>query len=333
MSVKIGMMSFAHMHAHAYAAAIKELGGAELVGIADHDADRARAAGEQYGAPVFDSYEELLSAEIDAVVIGSENIRHAELTRMAAEAGRHVLCEKPLATTTADGWSMIEACREAGVQLMTAFPCRFSPAVTRLKEALDAGRIGKILAICGTNRGRCPYGWFVNLPLSGGGAVIDHTVHVTDLMRWLLGSEVKEVYAEISNRMYHQDFDDTGFLTMEFENGVFATLDTSWSRPKSFPTWGDVTLTVTGEKGVLTLDMFAQNLVHYSDKEADPGRVSWHNWGSNIDYLMMEAFIHAVATGESVPVTGEDGLRAAQVGLAAYESARQGQPVNPESVP
>jgi len=224
---------------------------------------------------------------------------------------------------------MIEACREAGVQLMTAFPCRFSPAVVKLKAAIESGQIGKVLAIRGTNRGRCPFDWFVQLPLSGGGAVIDHTVHVTDLMRWMLNSEVKEVYAEISNRMNHQDFDDTGFLTMEFDNGVFATLDTSWSRPKSFPTWGDVTMSVTGEKGVLTLDMFAQNVVHYSDKT---GGTAWNNWGSNIDSLMMKEFVQCVATGKAVPITGEDGLRAAQVALAAYESAKVGHPVAPESI-
>src|SRR5205085_9251107 len=131
------------------------------------------------------------------------------------QAGRHVLCEKPLATTLEDGQEMISACREAGVQLMTAFPCRFSPAMVRLKATLDTGKIGDVIAIRGTNRGRCPFDWFVNLPLSGGGAVIDHTVHVTDLMRWLLGREVTSVYAESSNRMYSQEFDDTGMLTME----------------------------------------------------------------------------------------------------------------------
>jgi myo-inositol 2-dehydrogenase/D-chiro-inositol 1-dehydrogenase len=329
MSVKIGMMSFAHMHAHAYAAAITASLNAELVGIADHDSERAAQAAAQYGTRAFESYDALLAADIDAVVIASENIRHIELTRMAAAAGRHVLCEKPLATNTADGLAMIEACNTAGVQLMTAFPCRFSPAVLRMKAAIDEGKIGKVLAIRGTNRGRCPFGWFVELPLSGGGAVIDHTVHVTDLMRWLLGSEVKEVYAEISNRINHKDFDDIGFLTMEFENGVFATLDTSWTRPKSFPTWGDVTLAVTGDKGVLSLDMFAQNLVLYSDKS---GGTTWQPWGSNIDDLMIEAFVHAIAGGESVPITGEDGLRAAQVALAAYESAKQGRPVSPASV-
>jgi predicted dehydrogenase len=329
MSVKLGMMSFAHMHAHAYAAAIKASPNATLAGIADHDAVRARQAGAQYGAPVFESYDALLAANIDAVVIASENIRHMELTRKAAAAGRHVLCEKPLATNTADGLAMIEACRAAGVQLMTAFPCRFSPAMVRLKAAVDEGKIGQVLAVRGTNRGRCPFGWFVEPALSGGGAVIDHTVHVTDLMRWLLGSEVKEVYAEISNAMNHQEFDDIGFLTMEFENGVFATLDTSWTRPKSFPTWGDVTLAVTGDKGVLSLDMFAQNLTLYSDKT---GGASWQPWGSNIDDLMIEAFVHAIAGNEAVRITGEDGLRAAQVALAAYESAKQGRPVSPAAV-
>src|SRR5262249_18408312 len=152
------------------------------------------------------------------------------------------------------------------------------------------GKIGKVLAIRGTNRGRCPFDWFVQPALSGGGAVIDHTVHVTDLMRWLLGSEVKEVYAEISNGINGREFYDCGFLTMQFENGVFATLDTSWSRPKSFPIWGDVTMAVVGEGGTLTLDMFSQNLVHYSDKT---GGVSWDGWGSNVDLLMVQAFTEA----------------------------------------
>jgi predicted dehydrogenase len=329
MSVKIGIMSFAHMHAHAYAAAINEIEGAELAGVADHDPERAAQAGKQHSAQVFDSYEALLDSGLDAVVIGSENIHHRKLTEMAAGAGLQVLCEKPLATTIADGQAMLDACRNAGVQLMTAFPCRFSPAMARLKSAVEAGQIGNVLAIRGTNRGRCPWGWFVEPALSGGGAVIDHTVHVTDLMRWLLSSEVKEVYAEIDNRMYHQKFDDTGFLTMEFENGVFATLDTSWSRPKSFPTWGDVTLSVVGENGVLTLDMFAQNLVHYSDRS---GGTSWQPWGNNIDLLMMEAFVKAVEGKTPVPITGEDGLRAARVALAAYESAKVGTPVAPGSI-
>lgn len=324
MSVKIGIMSVAHMHAFSYAAALQELATAELVGIADHEPTRAQEAARKFGTRAFASYEDLLASELDAVIIGSENVRHRDLVEMAAAAGRHVLCEKPLATSKADGQAMIEACRKSGVQLMTAFPCRFSPAMTRLKAAVDAGQVGAVAAMRGTNRGRCPFGWFTDLSLSGGGAVIDHTVHVTDLMRWLLGREVRRVHAEISRRMFGQGFDDTGFLTLEFDGGVFATLDSSWSRPKSFPTWGDVTLSVVGEKGVLSLDMFSQNLVVYSDRTCG---VSWVPWGSNIDLLMVSAFVDAIAGGEPVPVTGMDGLRAAEVALAAYRSAEAGRPV------
>lgn len=324
MAIKVGMMSFAHLHAMSYAASLNELPTAEFVGIADHDAARAAQMAAQFGAKAFGSYEELLASDVQAVVVASENVRHRELVEMAARAGKHVLCEKPLATTLADGRAMIEACQSAGVQLMTAFPCRFSPATERLKASLEQGRIGSILAIRGTNRGRCPFDWFVDKSLSGGGAVIDHTVHVTDLIRWLTGKEVVEVYAETSNRMFHREFEDIGFLTLGLEGGLFATLDASWSRPKSFPTWGDVTMAVVGENGTLYLDLFSQNLVLYSDKT---GGTTWHPWGSNVDTLMLSAFVEAVAEGKPVPITGEDGLRAAEVALAAYRSADAAEPV------
>lgn len=323
--VKIGMMSFAHLHAHSYAQVLTQRTDTVLVGIADHDPERAQQMGERYGAPVFASYEALLaSPEIEAVVICSENARHRALTEMAAQAGKHVLCEKPLATAVEDGEAMIAACRHAGVQLMTAFPCRFSPVFQRLKAVIESGSAGQVLAIRGTNRGRNPGGWFTRREESGGGATIDHTVHVTDLMRWLLRDEVCEVYAEISNGIHHQDYDDVGFLSLTFQNGVFATLDASWSRPKSFPTWGDVTMEVITERGTLSMDMFAQNLVLYSDRTQS---VSWEFWGTNIDDAMIGAFAAAIATGEPVPVSGVDGLRAAEVAFAAYRSAELGAPV------
>lgn len=324
-AVKIGMMSFAHMHAGSYARSIVTRPDTEMVGIADHDAERAQAMAERFGTRAFPSYEALLAEPgLDAVVIGSENVRHRELTEMAAAAGKHVLCEKPLATTVADGQAMIDVCAAAGVQLMTAFPCRFSAVMHRMKSAIDGGQAGKILAIRGTNRGRNPGGWFIDKNESGGGATIDHTVHVTDLMRWMLNDEVAEVYCEMSNGINHDTYDDVGFLSLTFKQGVFGTLDASWSRPKSFPTWGDVTMEVVCENGALTMDMFAQNLVLYSDKS---NSVSWLNWGSNADDAMIGAFAAAIANGEPTPVSGEDGLRAAEVAIAAYRSAEARQPV------
>lgn len=324
MSVKIGMMSFAHMHSYSYATCANELPEVELLGVADHDPERARKVAETFRTKAFSSYEELLRQDIAAVIIGSENIRHPELTAMAAQAGKHVLCEKPIATTISDAQAMINVCKRNGVQLMTAFPCRYSPAMVRVKELVDAGSIGQVLAIKGTNQGRMPGGWFIEKDKSGGGAVIDHTVHVADLMRWLLRSEPSEVYAEISNAMHHEEYDDVGQLTITFDNGVFTSLNTSWSRPKSFPTWGDVTMEITGTNGVISMDMFAQDFAIYSDKTMS---TSWVHWGNNIDLLMVRDFASSVANGTPVKITGEDGLRAVEVALGAYQSFELGEPV------
>lgn len=322
--VKIGMMSFAHMHAGSYAVCVNELPNVELAGIADDNKERGLKMAELYNTKFFESYEELLRQEIHGVIICSENSRHKGLTIMAAEAGKHVLCEKPLAPNIEDGRQMIAECKKHGVKLQTAFPCRFSPVMIQARQDVLSGQIGKILAIKGTNRGRCPGGWFTELPLSGGGAVIDHTVHVADLIRWTTGAEINEVYAEIDNKMLHKGFDDMGMLTFTLDNGVFATLDPSWSRPPSFPFWGDVTMAIVGTDGTIWVDLFKQTMTLHSD---DTMRTSWEFWGDNIDLWLVKSFTDSIATDKPVEITGEDGLAAAAAAIAAYESAKRGMPV------
>jgi predicted dehydrogenase len=320
--VKIGILSLAHMHANAYAARLKAAPDAAFVGLWDDDAERRQRKAAEYEVPPFSEPDALLET-CDAVVVCAENARHRPLVERAAAAGKHILCEKPLATTPQDARAMVDACRQAQVQLMTAFPTRFSPAFASLLRSVHSGELGEVLAVRGTNRGRCPGGWFIDKALSGGGAIMDHTVHVADLLRALLQSEPAEVYGEADNRILHGDVEDTGFLTITFDSGVFATLDSSWSRPKTFPTWGDVTLGVTGTRGVIEMDMFGQEMTLYDDKK---GRVTYQGWGSNIDKAMVSAFVRAVASGEPVPVTGVDGLRAVEVVAAAYRSIETGQP-------
>lgn len=328
MKVKVGIMSFAHLHADSYAHCLKTNPRAEFVGIADHDGARARAKAEQFEVKAFDSYEALLASDVQAVIICSENAKHAPLAQMAAAAGKSILCEKPLMTRWDDGKAMLATAQGAGVGLYTAFPCRFSPAFWRLQAMVEAGEVGEVLALRGTNRGSNPGGWFNDLELAGGGAMIDHTVHVADLFRVLTGQEIVEVYAETNNLMFHGGYDDTAMLTMTFANGVFATLDASWSRPRTFPTWGDVTLAVIGTRGIIEMDMFAQHMVHYDDRA---GRIKQVFWGDSIDALMVDEFLRVVA-GEPRQrlATGEDGYRAASVALYAYESVRKGEPVRVE---
>ncbi|MFO7290264.1 MAG: Gfo/Idh/MocA family oxidoreductase [Bacillota bacterium] len=321
--MKVGIISVAHMHAYSYARALKQLEGVELAGIADPDQERGGAAARRFGVQFFPDIDGLLDSDIDAVIVTSENVKHREHVLAAARAGKHVLCEKPLATILQDAREMIEACKKNGVELMTAFPVRFNPSIARAREMIKEGRLGRILAIKGTNRGKNPGGWFVDPSLSGGGAVMDHTVHVVDVMRWFMGSEVREVYAEVDRLPSAGGIDEAGILTMEFDNGVFATLDCSWSRNRAFPTWGDVTLEIVGTEGALSVDAFAQKLHVYTDDQG----VSWDYWGDDMDVGMIREFVVSIREGRSPSVTGEDGLKAVEVALAAYRAAETQTPV------
>ncbi len=324
--LKVGMISFAHGHAFSYLNALLRLPDVEVVGIADETADRVANVAEKHGIAYFPDYRELLANdEVNAVIICSENVRHAQMTIDAANAGKHVICEKPLGVSVAEMERMIAVCRDNGVRLMTAFPCRYLASVVRAKEAVDRGDIGDIVAIKGTNRGSMPGGWFVDPALSGGGALLDHTVHVMDLMNWFTGSSVQEVYA-YANTLFHEDLkvDDAGMIHVKFANGAFGVLDTSWSRPKSFPTWGDVTMEIVGTKGSISVDAFAQKNELYSEST---GKGHHLFWGDNMDYYMIKSFTDALLRGEPAPISGEDGLRSAEVALAGYESVKRGQPV------
>jgi len=324
--VRVGILSFAHMHAASYAHCVKRLPNAELVGIADS----RRSRGEQMAARFetrFMARDELLE-RVDAVIVTAENARHAAWAIPAAKAGKHVLCEKPLAADVADAKRIIAACERAGVKLGVSFPCRYIPGVRRLKALCDAGELGDFLAAMGANRGKLPGGWFTRKRLSGGGAVLDHSVHVVDLMRWMLKAEVVEVYAEVDRLLHDIESDDCGMLTLTFDNGVFATIDPSWSRPKCYPAWGDVMLQVVGTRGVAAVDGFGQKLEVYDDRSGP----AWDYWGSDPDLGLIADFVEAVEQERPFAITGADGLRALEVAMAAYRSAELKRPVKIEEV-
>lgn len=320
--MKVGIISFAHGHAHSYADALTKIAGVQLVGIADDDENRGTMAAKRYQTQYFSRYQELLEQDIDAVIITSENSKHREHVVAAAKAGKHILCEKPIASKVEDANEMIEVCKQNQVILQTAFPVRFNSAILRAKKMIENGDLGQILAIKGTNRGTNPGGWFVDPNLSGGGAIIDHTVHVVDIMRWFMGSEPREVYAEIDNSISPYTIDDCGILTIEFDNDVFSTLDCSWSRNETYPTWGDVTLEIIGSEGTLKVDAFAQKLDVY-----DKSGANWNYWGDDMDFGLVSDFVKSASNGEEPSITGTDGLKALEVALAAYESAEKRQPV------
>jgi len=317
------MISFAHMHATSYAACARQIPGVDLIGITDPNRSRGKEQARQFSTRYFHRVTDFLREGLDAVIVASENARHTEDVLAAAAAGVQVLCEKPIATTLKDARRQIEACQRARVHLMIAFPVRFSPPVLRTKQQLDQGSIGKVLGANTTNHGSMPGGWFVKPRLSGGGAVMDHTVHVVDLLRWFLKDEVAEVYAEAGTLLYpHLACEDCGLLSMRFKRGTIATLDISWSRVQGYPTWGDVTLFLWGERGVIETNALAQRVTVHGARGTQ-----YHEWGSSMDLGLLTEFVTSVRERRPPSITGNDGLRALEVVLAAYRSSRAHQPV------
>jgi predicted dehydrogenase len=324
MAVRIGILVPAHVHTGSYVVCLKRNPNAELVGLWDDDIARGETYAKSKEIPFFSDFDTLM-AQVDAVAITSENLRHGELIERAASHGKHILCEKPLAASEQEEIRIRQAVESSGVRLMTAFPCRFSPAFQRLIDRVTAGEIGSIQAICSTNRGTCPGGWFTEPEKSGGGAMIDHVVHVADLLRVLLKSEPARVQAQTGNNMYGKDWDDTAMVTIEFQNGVFCTLDSSWSRPTGYKTWGDVRMNVVGDSGVIELDMFGPGVDVYSNE--GKSHIS-AGYVSDLDYMMFDEFVQSIIGNREPSIGMHDGLQAARVAIKGYESARLGQPVS-----
>lgn len=342
--VKVAIASFAHPHAASYARLLSQLPGVE-VRAADPDGAAAPDPGprgarfaEQVGIAYTDSYDDLFGWRPDAVIVTSENALHRALVERAAAAGAHVLCEKPLATEVSDAAAMLAACEAAGAILMTAYPVRFAASYGRLRAAVAAGRLGEVFSILGTNNGKIPYAerqWFTDPALAGGGALMDHTVHCVDLIDGLTGGvEAARVHAAV-NSVLHRDKGVTvetgGLVTITYRNGLVATIDCSWSVPDNGPTWGGLTLQVTGTSGSVEIAPFRPHV-----GGIDEGGQVYLPVGDDLDGAMLAEFLDAVrASGPAVPGTspavvpqpdGAVGLRTLRIVDAARRSARTHHP-------
>lgn len=325
--VRVGVAGLAHIHVGGY---LEILGGhpdALLMGVWDEDEGRSAELAGRSQVPACHSLEDLLGLGLDLLVVCSENTRHLLPVLGAAEAGVHVLCEKPLGTDLDQMGRMIAACREAGVGLMTAFPNRYVPDLVRARELVRGGGLGELRAVKATNKGKMPGGFFIDPALSGGGSLMDHVVHVADLMNWFL-EDVPEWVCALSGTVLHPELtvDDVSMVHFGYPGGVTVTLDSSWSRSEKFPSDRNLTLDLMGTEGTLAVDIVTDHSRILSDR-AD--RELYLDFGENKVRRMLYDAVDRVLKGESFAVTGEDGLRAAAVALAAIDSARTGrtQPV------
>lgn len=333
--MKIGILSFAHTHATGYARHLQARPDVEILtsdpGIHPTGERRGRALADDLQVPYADTFADVFSWGPDAVIVTNENAHHRELVEVAASRGIHVLCEKPLATSWDDAIAMRAAARKAGTILMLAHPVRFADAFVQLRATYASGELGEIVAIRGANNGQLPTerAWFADPELSGGGALIDHVVHIADLLDSLLGQRAIRVTA-VANTVLHRDrahSETAGLVSVSYSDGVTATIDCSWSRADSDPSWGGVTLDVLGTRGTVRVDFFDQAV---RGLDAITGTPVELRYGQDLDAALLDSFVASVSSGQQPQPDADSALRSLQVVLAAQESNITGRTVTIE---
>ncbi len=316
----IGCGSISHSHLRSYA----KSGRAEIVAVADPIQAVAEARAQEYGAGAYINYTDLLCSEdLQAVSICTPPPTHREITERAAARGLHVLCEKPLAMSVAEGEAMVAAAKRANVHLLTAFCNRFYTPIVKAKEWIDAGRLGPLhhlrLRFAGVE---LMAGTWLADPAKGGGILWETAPHYVDLFRHLVG-EMKEIYAKGNTLAQDIPGTDTVAFLAESVDGVVGTLEGSWSSPHT-----EKRVEIYGERGAIVIDFLARrsrfSLDHVTERvETDVG-------GHDRFYMEISHFLDCVE-GKAIPiVTGEDGVEAMRLIAAARQSIETGLPVSVE---
>lgn len=330
--IRVGFAGVAHFHADSYAQALKTIPSAEIAGVYDRDRALARHFSENFGVRIYENLGKMLD-DVDAVVIASENVFHHEYAVAAADAGKHILCEKPMTVTLDQADYLVRLVEKKDIKFQMCYVMRYHTVTSLARDLIRDGRIGKLLTIVGTNKlnRSLPLlrSWFTDKNLSGGGAVMDHTVHLSDLMRWFSGSEIVEVYTEVGLNVNKRiDVEDNFLTTVRMADGCLGHIDGSWTYSSGHYTWGDVTLELLGSDGLLHIDAFRQN-IYFIGSEKPDAKLAWHYYGCNPDQVMVSHFIRCIAEDTKPLADVYDGRQGVAVTIASYESSRLGRPVRP----
>lgn len=314
--MKVGIIGVAHMHVYSYVECLKQLD-VEIVGVYDRDEALASDFCKRSQLNAVKSLHELLESDIDTVLICSENSYHCEYSLLAAKHKKHIIVEKPMALSVKEADQMIHAAQVADVKLIVAHPVRFTEPMQSLKKAVENGKVGAVVGINATNHGKIPGGWFVQSELSGGGAIMDHTIHMADLVYWMFEPEIQSVYAMDGHGDTTIEVEDTGLLHIRFTNGMFMSLDTSWNRPAEYPVWGDASLMLISDKGFVHADGFGRKGIAYTDKQ------SFHYYEDSMDMGLMRACKRAIENDLPSPVPAKAGRFTVEMAELAYQSIRE----------
>ncbi|RFU71220.1 gfo/Idh/MocA family oxidoreductase [Peribacillus saganii] len=311
----------------------------ELAAVYDNVEERAQKVADKYSVKAFTSYEELLgSGLVDAVSVCTPNYLHAPISIEALNAGLHVLCEKPMATSVKEAEAMIAASKANGKKLMIAHNQRFVPSHQKARQLIESGEAGKIYSFRTSFGHGGPEGWSVEG--KGGwffqkekafvGAMGDLGVHKTDLLRYILGEEITEVaaFVETSAKDF-ADVDDNAVCVLKTESGIIGTLAASWA----YVSKEDNSTIIYGEKAILRLedDPINSLVVQYANGDIvsyQLGKIQSNDDGGQNNSHVIEKFIDSILLDKEPPVPGEEGMKSLKVILAALDSNESKQIVN-----
>lgn len=300
------------------APALRDAGTSKLVAVSRARSGLAESFAKEFGAPRwYGDWRELLGdRDVEAVYVATPVHVHAEQTVAAAEAGKHVLCEKPMAMNVAECDRMIAACRAHGVALGIAYYRRFYPSVDRIKRLLESGEIGDVVIAHINAFERFdpppdhPRAWLLQKARSGGGPMFDFGCHRLEILLNLFGP-VRRLTSLTANVVFDRDVEDTAAALLQFERGACASLTVTHaaSEPQD-------TLDIFGTAGSIHVAALTPGDVRITT--AAGTRVESHPSHANVHLPLIEDFIDAVRTGRDPMVTGDDGRAVAQLEAEIY---------------
>lgn len=318
----------------------KRIKSAELVAVCDADKDAAvRTAQELDVSRVHTDYNEAVAQQdIDAVVIVTPTFLHCAIACAAAQNGKHIFLEKPMAITALECDAINNAAAKQGVTLQIGFMRRFDQGFLRAKEIIDAGDLGRVMIIKSTGRGPgLPPPWIYDIAKSNG-ILAEVNSHDFDTVRWMVGSDVARVYAEAANFKCADateewpQFYDNAVVNMRFQDGTLGVVDGTCPAHYGY----DARVEILGEKGMLRVghvDDGGVSQVTLDGSVVSSAVKSWRTLFKDAYLSEMEHFIECIRNGTVPRVSGIDGLRAVQAVVASNQSLVSGLPVTIDGAP
>ncbi|WP_165998019.1 Gfo/Idh/MocA family oxidoreductase [Bacillus sp. Cs-700] len=320
-----------------HAEAIMQAEGANLFAVCDTVTEKMEPFIKEYNIEGYHHFEELIANDsVDVINICTPSGFHADLAVKAANAGKHLVVEKPIALTLQDSQKIIDVCKENNVKLSVVHPNRFRPVMIEIKELMNQGKLGKLSHANATVRWNRNQEYYNQAPWRGtksldGGVLMNQAIHNLDLILWLMG-DVEEVYSMSATRLRDIEAEDVSTGVVRFRNGSLGVIEAATT---IYPQNLEETISLFGETGSVKIGgrnaTFIEhiNIKDLDDQEsntliekikADPFGKPGHQW-------IIEDMVKAIVEDRSPVVTGEDGKKALSLVLALYESSDQNTPI------